>query len=105
MDVWTALTALVPSVTEAQWRSVVDVAASDELVEEALAGYHDRARDLEAFAVATRAPEERRTKQGTADDVELQLLTHVAKVLATAASYGVYLSAPGVIALVRTTES
>jgi len=101
MDLWTSLSELEPSVPADLWKTAVDTPTSPDTQDEASDGYHDRPRDLEAFAESFKAPDAKRIKQGPADDVELALLERVARVLEAASSYGVVLSAPRVIALLR----
>lgn len=101
MDLWARLTALEPSVPADQWQTAVDAPAPQDLLEEASDGYHDRPRGLEAFAEVSKAPEGKRIKNGTGEDIELALLERVAVVVVAAADQGIVLSAPRVITLLR----
>lgn len=101
MDLWTTLSAIEPSVPADQWQTAVDTPAPSDTHAGTSDGYHDRPRDLEAFAESSKAPEAKRIKQGVAEDVELVLLERVATVLEAAASQGVVLSVPRVLALLR----
>ena len=102
MDLWTSLVALEPSVSADIWKTATDTSAPCDTQTEASDGYHDRPRELEAFAENTKAPEAKRVKQGVAEDVELALLERVARVLETGATHGIILSAAKVLTLLRT---
>lgn len=101
MNLWTKLTALEPSVAADLWQSATDIPAPCDTLDGTSDGYHDRPRDLEAFAEVSKAPDAKRIKKGVAEDDELDLLARVARILDVAAAHGVVLSAPRVIAFLR----